>query len=181
MHAQENFGSYLNRIFFNVFSSNPDTSIHSFLKEYVPILLHPLQNSSKWTAYPTKDIIVPVIKTHSYFFNKHPFFDVHIKQGELKIYTTVYDYEKYHDAIGIKDVRVILEFEKSNEAINLFEKLRKDLGALGQEETYYEDKFKRFSKVYGHEIMYNIPCGVRIHLETKKGIGSLYQLSLSIN
>lgn len=179
MHAQQNFGSYLNKMFFNVFSSNPDSSIHKFLSDFAPVLLLPPKNSGKWTAYA--DVIPPVIITHSYIFHKHPFIDADIKQGEFKVYTNVYDNDVYHNSTGIKDIQVILEFEKLDDATNLFEKLRQDLIALGQEETYYEDKFRRFSKVNSHEIMYDIPCGVRIHLVTERGINSLYQLSIGTN
>ena len=177
MHAQENFGSYVNKMLFNVFSHNPDSSIHKFLNDFVPILLHPPEDSGKWTVYA--DVVPPVIITHSYIFHKHPFIDADIKQGEFKVYTNVFDNEVYHNATGLKDVEVILEFQKLDDASKLFEKFRKDLKALGQEATYYEDKFRRFSKVYSDDVMYDIPCGVRIDLVTERGINSLYQLSIS--
>jgi hypothetical protein len=181
MQAQQNFGSYLNKIFFNVFSTNPDSSIHKFLNDFVPVLLHPPENNATWSVYPPGDITPPVIITHSYIFHKHPFIDAAIKQGEFKVYTTVFDDLGYHNATGIKDIQVILGFEKLDDATKLFEEFRKDLKALGREHFYDEDKSRRFSVVYSQDTMYNIPSKVQILLVTHAGFDDLYQLSISIN
>ena len=181
IHAQQNFGSYMNTIFFNVFSSNPDSSIHKFLNDFVPVLLHPPEISGKWTAYPPGDFILPIVISHSYFFQKHPFIDANIKQGEFKVYTDVYDNAVYHNAVGINDIQVILEFEKLDDAAKLFEKLRKDLIALCGDEIHSEDRGRRSSNFYSPETFYSVPSGVRIQLTTERCINSWYQVTISID
>jgi deoxyadenosine/deoxycytidine kinase len=179
MHAQQNFGSYTNKIFFNVFYGTPDSGIQQFLNTFVPVLLQQSERNTKWSAYTAGDITKPTVIAHSLIFHKHPFIDADIKQGEFKVYTTVYNDAVYLNSTGIKDIQVILEFEKLDSALRLFEKLRKDLTALGKEQTYFEDKARRFFVVYSHEIMYDIPAKLRIHLVEEGGVNNLYQLIIN--
>src|SRR5688572_24547971 len=68
MHAQNNFGSYSDQIFFKVFSK-PDSSIRRFIVEFVPSLLEWRNNESttgEWTMYPPGNIPVPTVIAHSY-------------------------------------------------------------------------------------------------------------------
>ncbi len=175
-NAQKNYNTYVNSVFFNAFSTTPDSSIVGFLKSYAPMLMDLQIGSSKWTAYPVDEIIIPQIITHSYVFNKHPFINADIRQGEFKIYTNV-----YKNAIGLKDIQLIIEFEKLNDAERLFEKLRKDLIDLAKEQTYYEDSSKKFSSIYSNEMTNDSPASVKLILIKGQGITNLYQLSINVN
>jgi hypothetical protein len=180
IYAQHDFESYVNKVFFNVFSKTPDSSIRKFLSDFAPILLHPPENVDNWTAYPSADFKPPVEMIHSYVFRKHPFIETDIIQGEFKIYTAVYDDTLYHNATTIKNIQVILEFDKLDDAIQQFEKLRNDLIPVAKEDTYYEDEHRRLLQVYSSEATHATPSGVRIHLLIERGFSNLYQLSISI-
>ena len=180
MPAQHSFGSYSDQIFFKVFSK-PDSSIRRFIVEFIPSLLEwnsVSTDTGGWTMYPLGDIPIPTTIAHSYFFDKHPFIEAPIRQGELKIFTNVCYDPPHNGATSIKTFQVILEFEKLDDAIKQFEKFRADLKPLG-EEYHYQDESRMFIEVYSSEELYNIPCRLRIHLSTKKNADLLYQLNIS--
>jgi hypothetical protein len=68
-HSQENFGSYIDKLFFNSFSNTPDSTILKFLNDFAPILTHPPEatGTGKWVAYSSKDVTIPKVMTHSCF------------------------------------------------------------------------------------------------------------------
>lgn len=179
INAQHDFGTYINKLFFNAYSSSPDPSVYKFLNDFAPILLNPPQNSGHWTIYSSQNIITPVVIIHSLIFNKHPFIDAPIAEGEFKIYTNVFNDTVYDNITGIKNIQVILEFEKFEDASKLFENLRRDLKKLAEEITYYEDESRKFFDVASHENLYSIPSGVRILLETKRGVNNLFHLYIN--
>jgi hypothetical protein len=156
MQAQENFGIYVNKIFLNVFSKNPDSSIRSFLAEFVPNLLDPPENVGGWTAYPEADMSFPTEKVHSFIFHKHPFIDAQIKKGEFKVYTAVYNATSANSKTDIKDIQVILLFEKLDDANELFEKLRNELCVLGGETSYFLRESERYTEIYSPEFMNSV-------------------------
>ena len=181
MYAQENFDTYINKLFLNAYTGNPDSSIFKFLSDYAPALLHPPKTTGTWTAYPieNKDWSEPIPMTHSIYFNKHPFINAEAIQVEFKLYTELYNNEFHKNLVQIKDIQITFEFLKLDEAIKLFDKLRSDLIGIGQEHVYYNDKFKRYSEVYSNQEINTVPCGIKICLITERSIYGLYHLIIN--
>lgn len=176
MNGQQSFGSYRNKIFLNVYTSNPHSSITKFLNDFAPILLDPPEHKGTWSAYSAEDIPMPIVITHSYVFQKHPFIDAPFKQGEFKVYTDVYGEEPYKNQVGISSIHLILEFENFEDAEKLFDKCRTDLKAIAEENIYVEEKSRRLAVIYSDEDLYNIPCGIKMILGTERNNNSLYEL-----
>jgi hypothetical protein len=182
MIAQQDFGAYVNKIFFNAFSRDPDSSIHKFLSDFAPVLLNPRQaTDGYWIAYPAKETNLPVTITHSYIFSKHPFIDAKIKQGEFKVFTNVYNDSIEPDFADIQSIEVTLEFVNLEDGQALFEKLNKDLTSIGTVTTYRDRYSNKILKAYCEDLLYEIPCGVRICLMVTPGFRNLYQLIITTN
>jgi hypothetical protein len=177
MQAQHNFGSYMNMIYFNVYSDTPDSGAQRLMK-FVSVPINPPKTSGEWMAYPTQEIPEPVVIAHSFVFHKHPYLKAPIKQGEFKVYTNVYDDEPYKNITTIKNIRVILEFENLEDATRLFDQCRKDLKVIAEEYGYAEEKSRKLCDIYSEEKnLYHIPCGISITLGTEKNTNGLYEVS----
>lgn len=179
MYAQQNFESYVNRLFFNIYLGNADSTIDNFLKDYVPAFFRKPQDSVQWTAYSSEKIDPPTIITHSVIFNKHPFINENFKRGEFKVFTNVYTSAPYENRVGVAKIQITLEFLKLEDAVRVFDQIRKDLKSIAEEQIFQEDSSKVFSEIYSNEQYLNIPCGLGLYLSKERSSDNLYHLCIS--
>ena len=187
MQAQHNFASYLDQIFFKAFTT-PDPKIDKFVREFAPLLyLPPDETAGGWTMYPSGEIKTPVVITHSYIFEKHPFIEANFKYGEFKIYAPVSDPPDGR-LPGLANMQVLLNFDKLVDAVKLFEKLRMNFKSIGKEDYYQQNEFWMFLQIYRRDDQSDttshastIPIGCLIRLSKQRNIDAVYQLSISIS
>jgi hypothetical protein len=179
MYAQESFGSYMDRLFFNSFSTVSDSNIRKFLADFAPKILESHKDRNGWSAYSSSVKTPPIEMSHSYIFKRYPVLDLAIKEGELKIYT--YYFPEFPESIGIRDIQIILEFKKLDDATKFFEKLKTDLIKLGREPYFQEDQFTKSLKIYSRVYQPNLPPAAHIQLETQQDMNRCYQLIIGVN
>lgn len=99
LHAQS-LDDAANKLFFDVFRSNPDTVIRPFLRNYVPSLL----DNSK----PPSATANAVREVHTFIFSKHPFFNFNISSGKVEFYCL---HTPGSSTVQVYDVKLWLEFD----------------------------------------------------------------------
>lgn len=166
MDAQYKYGTYIDTLFFNVFSASPTQNVKKFIEEYAPILLQRINSTEEWVVYPLEERPKQIIVTHSMRFDYHPSVSEEFKYGELKVYTYATKIDKQEIA-GVKDVEVLFAFEKYENALSFFERLRSDLSKRANESYSQENELLKVSKFYSEEDLYDIPAGIRIYIETR--------------
>jgi len=94
------------KMFFNIFNHNPDSSVYDFIKKYFPIYTEePYQGG--WTMYPPGPMPVYQITMHSLLFTKHPYFDAKFKEGRLDLLSK----EKEGEGPGLTDFHLWFFFD----------------------------------------------------------------------
>src|SRR5687767_7335896 len=181
MSGQSSFAGYVNNIFLNVFSKNPDSSIEKFMATYAPSFLQKPKAGTTWTAYPSDNFIKPVTIAHSCFFQTHPFVDAKLTSAEFKVYTSVFPDSVANSYIGISNFEVNLQFWAAEDAISWFEKVRDGLKLVGDMDNYREDEHRRYFQIFDKESHYDIPCCLIISAIIEKGFYGLYLVRISIN
>jgi hypothetical protein len=119
LHAQS-IDDAANKLFFNVFKNNPDTSIRGFLRNYLPGLLQNQTGNSINAASAVREV-------HAFLFSKHPFLNAAITGGKLEFFC-LHAYNS--NTTQVYDVKLWLEFESQqtaemayNQLIALFDPL----------------------------------------------------------
>lgn len=119
IHAQANtINGYAQQLFFNIYTSQPDTSITAFLRDHIPSLYDkkslPAGNSNMGMSTDKR------IEIHTFVFSKHPHFVTGFVNGKLEFYC-----RHFADARGeqVFDVKLWFEFENQLEAEMAFSKL----------------------------------------------------------
>lgn len=119
IHAQTNtINGYAQQLFFNIYTSQPDTSIAAFLRDHIPSLYDKkaLTEVNTNTGKNTDNRI----EIHTFVFSKHPYFVTGFVNGKLEFYC-----RHFADARGeqVFDVKLWFEFENQLEAEMAFSKL----------------------------------------------------------
>lgn len=118
--AQATMDSYTKKLFFNLFTAEPDTSIRGFLKLYVPVLYNnPMPG--KWTSYAPADTSRTHEEMHAFFFKKHPFLTGKFENGHLDI--SCKRYEGTQIMQNITGIRLWFEFDTIEDAELVFSRL----------------------------------------------------------
>jgi hypothetical protein len=106
------------KMFFNIFNHNPDSSVYDFIKKYFPIYTEePYQGG--WTMYPPGPMPVYQSTMHSLLFTKHPYFDTKFREGRLDLLSK----EKEGEGPGLTDFHLWFFFDNKNDADEAFAKL----------------------------------------------------------
>ena len=84
--SAQTLDKYVDQLYFGMLPRNPDTTIKDFIAKYVPVVFKKFDNGN-WTAYPPDTFRELKFKTitNSFVFYSHPYFDEHIKSGQLAI------------------------------------------------------------------------------------------------
>lgn len=104
-------------MFYNVWTQHPDSSILSFLKNYVPILYRKPTGRGEWTIYPPEAIKME-IGIHSFTFISHPYFRSNFIDGKL-------DFYKYEGENGgnIHALQLWFNFKNKRDALIAYKNL----------------------------------------------------------
>jgi hypothetical protein len=112
------FDDLLNKMTFNIFIRQPDSSIHWFIKKYFPYLTKPLNNHG-WTSYPRGPIPDYQPTIHSLIFTEHPYLDITFKEGRLDIETR----EEKEGKLSLWRIHLWFMFNTYSQAKTSFKKL----------------------------------------------------------
>jgi len=129
--------SYTNQLLFNVLTNQPDTSITSFLKLYIPSLYE----KTKTISDKPKDTVHCHEEIHSFVFTKHPFLNVKFAKGKLDICCKRYDSPELIQ--NIMNIQLWFEFNEQQEAEIVFSRLIDSFIPLSTD--------KKFSAVNGSQ------------------------------
>lgn len=182
MHAQESYHSYYNKLFFNIYTNAPDSSIIDFLNEYTPNfsgVKKANNSSSSWSSSTVKTASLPKTFSHSIFLEKHPFIESNYTKVEFKVYVDVYNNEKYKNAVQIKDFKVILYFNNLKDASNLFNDIKKHLLLLGKVESQMSSS--DYFEIYSKDFIVDIPMRIRICITNSLAINGEVKVSFYSN
>jgi len=83
--------------------------------------------------------------------------------------------------MDIKNIEVIMKFNKKKDANKWFNKIRTDLSELSEENIFYEDKSGKYFVKWGKSSSYRVPSQLKVQLITIDGRNPLYQLKLFVN
>ncbi len=119
IHAQtRTINACAQELFFNVYTSQPDTSIAPFLRDHLPSLLD--KNRLTTGNTHTDKNSASRIEIHTFVFDKHPYFATGFVNGKFEFYC-----RHFSDSRGeqVFDVKLWFEFENQLEAEMAFSKL----------------------------------------------------------
>ena len=109
--------SYTHQLLFNVLTDQPDTSIATFLRLYVPSLSEKKKTANGLPA----DTFHYHEEIHSFVFTKHPFLNIKFTKGKLDICCKRYDGPELIQTIT--NIQLWFEFDEPQEAEIAFSRL----------------------------------------------------------
>jgi hypothetical protein len=111
------FDDFSNKLLFNIFKPEPDTSIRDFLRLYIPSLYPGQKNANNTNHSGTASFDSEI---HSFIFTRHPFFKSHFSNGKIEFYC-----RRYHNPVAIElyDVKLWFEFDTQTDADLAFSNL----------------------------------------------------------
>lgn len=118
--AQATMDDYTKRLFFNLFTGKPDTSIRGFLNLYIPALSH-TKTPGKWINYAPADTTHAHEEIHSFIFKNHPFINEKFARGRLDF--SCRRYEGAQVMQNITGIQLWFEFDTLEEAEVVFARL----------------------------------------------------------
>lgn len=104
------FDEFSNKLLFNIFKPEPDSSVRDFLRLYIPSF-YPGQTKNNNNQTANKGVYSAEI--HSFIFTQHPYFKSHFSNGELAFYCRRY---KEPGAIEVYDVKLSFGFDTQKDA-----------------------------------------------------------------
>ncbi len=111
---------YANQLYFNIFSTQPDPSIQEFIRLYIPTLAEKKTKDGIWIINPNKSVVDMHNETHSFIFQKHPFFKSSITSGKMEFHTIR---NKELQSVQITNLILWFEFDTQPEAEMAFSSL----------------------------------------------------------
>lgn len=133
---QVSLDTYARQLYFNIFSSHPDTAISDFIRSYAPSLLN--SNNTIAPGNTTGEDIRYEI--HSFLFTKHPYFKPTFTNGKLELYCM---HNSRVKSTQVYDVKLWFEFDTQPEAEMAFSKLAETLIPISTQ--------KQFSSANGYQ------------------------------
>lgn len=127
------FENRAHELYFNVYTMHPDKSIIGFLKKYIPQLYH-RPPKGNWKAVPPMNFESEHSCVHALEFTKHPYFDNKFYAGRLEFITK----ESGDNVVGLKDVRLWLDFDSYKSADIAFQSLINSFTPISTSKNIYE-------------------------------------------
>jgi hypothetical protein len=127
---QLTFDSFTNQLLFDVYSPQPEKSIRSFVKRYIPAINEKITNQNPVTL----DTASGFDEMHSFIFKKHPSLSVSIKRGKLDIQCKRFEEKEFFQ--NILNVTLWLEFDDQMQAEIAFSRLVDNYIILSSEKKF---------------------------------------------
>lgn len=124
---QPNFFTYIDNLFFNIFSYLPNERVAKFLNRYSDFLTcKVLRGGGGWTAYPIDSNIDEWERgKHSIEFREHSFLPFEFWKVTLEITNSEHDLH-----LGTQNFSLTFDFYTAEEAFKAFEKINNDIEFL---------------------------------------------------
>lgn len=137
-----------NKLFFNIFIHQPDSSVYDFVKTHFPVFTEPLQKS-EWTIYPPSDTFpIPMETTYSLTFKSHPYFKASFTEGRLDLLAS----EAKGYQARIRGFQLWLLFDSKTAAEKAFKLLSEMFAPLSKSKNIWSAKGRKIAEYCDKEV-----------------------------